>query len=159
MKNLITTLFILSLIWSCQEKPIDQAAEAEKLMELSRAWAEAAMSRDVEKIVAFWADDAVLMSPDEPTMKGKDAIRDMVNASMQIPGFEVNWVPREAYVSKDGNMGYVLINNYFKIPTDTLGNTMTIFNKGVEIWKKQEDGSWQNVVDIYNGDPTINSLD
>ena len=106
MKKLIPTLVIVSLIWSCQEKPIDQAAEAEKLMELSRAWAEAAVNRDVEKTVSFWADDAVLMSPDEPTMIGKEAIRDMVNASMQIPGFEVNWAPREAYVSKDGKSIY-----------------------------------------------------
>ena len=150
---------IAGLIWSCQEKPVDQAAEAEKLMELSRAWAEAAISRDVEKTVSFWADDAIIMSPDEPTMMGKDAIRAMVNSSMQIPGFEVKWAPREAYVSKGGDLGYVLVQNYFKIPTDTLGNVKTIFNKGVEIWKKQEDGSWQNVVDIYNRDPTISSLD
>ncbi len=159
MKNLIPTLVIVSLIWSCQEKPIDQEAEAEKLMELSREWAEAAVNRDVEKTVSFWADDAIIMSPNEPAMKGKEAIRAMVAESMQIPGFEVKWVPREAYVSKSGDLGYVLVQNYFIIPTDTLGNDMVIFNKGVEIWKKQDDGAWKNVVDIYNGDPTINSLE
>ena len=43
-------------------------------------------------------------------------------------------------------------------PIDTLGNTKTVFNKGVEIWKKQADGSWKNVVDIANEDPSINSI-
>jgi ketosteroid isomerase-like protein len=157
MKNLFLIPFIL-LFYCCGDIPVDQNAEAEKLMQLSKDWAQAAMERDVEKVAAFWADDAVIMSPDEPAMKGITAIRQMVAESMQIPGFEVQWEPQEAFVSKGGDLGYVLIKNYFKIPTDTLGNTTVIYNKGVEIWKKQSDGQWKNVVDIYNGDPTINSI-
>jgi ketosteroid isomerase-like protein len=45
------------------------------------------------------------------------------------------------------------------MPIDTLGNTRTIFNKGVEIWKKQENGTWKNVIDISNPDPSINSIE
>jgi ketosteroid isomerase-like protein len=59
-----------------------------------------------------------------------------------------------AFVSKGGDLGYVLVKNYFKVPADTLGNMMTLENKGVEIWKKQADGSWKNVVDIYTPEPT-----
>ncbi|MEN8788637.1 MAG: DUF4440 domain-containing protein [Flavobacteriaceae bacterium] len=157
MKKLFLIPFII-LSYCCGDKPIDQNAEAEKLMQLSKDWAQAAMERDVEKVVSFWADDAVIMSPDDPAMKGITAIRQMVEESMQIPGFEVQWEPQEAFVSKGGDLGYVLIKNYFRIPTDTLGNTTVIYNKGVEIWKKQNDGQWKNVVDIYNGDPTINSI-
>ncbi len=146
------------LSYCCADNSIDQNAEAEKLMELSKEWSEAAMERNVEKVSSYWADDAIIMSPDEPAMKGIPAIRQMVEESMQIPGFEVRWEPQEAFVSKGGDLGYVLIKNYFKIPIDTLGNTTTIYNKGVEIWKKQSDGQWKNVVDIYNGDPSINSI-
>ena len=159
MKNLFLLLITLLMVFSCREKAVDQKAEADKLIDLSREWAKAAIDRDVEKIVAYWADDAIIMSPNEPAMKGKDAIRKMINELMQIPGFEVTWEPQEAFVSKSGDMGYVLVKNYFKIPADTLGNITTIYNKGVEIWKKQKDGSWKNVVDIYNGDPTISSLE
>ncbi len=158
MKKLILALITLMTVLSCQEKVIDQEVEADKLMNLSKEWAKAAIERDVEKVVSYWADDAVIMSPNEPAMKGIDAIREMVIESMQIPGFEVTWEPQEAFVSRSGDLGYVLIKNYFKLPLDTLGNINTIYNKGVEIWKKQEDGTWKNVVDIYNGDPTISSL-
>ena len=157
MKNLIQSLALIIILSSCQSEGIDQVAEADKLMELSRAWAKAAKDRDTEKVVTYWADDAVIMSPDEPSLKGKEAIRQMVDQSMQIPGFEVFWEPQEAHVSSSGDMGYVLIKNYFKVPVDTLGNMTTIYNKGVEIWKKDEAGAWKNVVDIYNGDPTIKS--
>ena len=158
MKNFILVTLFLTLVFACNERPIDQKAEADKLMELSKEWAKAAIDRDVEKVVTFWADDAVIMSPNEPAMKGKEAIKQMVAESMKIPGFEVTWEPKEAFVSKGGDLGYVLVKNYFKIPTDTLGNVTTIFNKGVEIWKKNEEGQWKNVVDIYNGDPTISSI-
>jgi ketosteroid isomerase-like protein len=127
-------------------------------MKLSREWAKAALERDVEKVITFWADDAVIMSPNEPAMRGKDAIKQMVAESMQIPDFEVFWEPQEAFVSNGGDLGYVLIKNYFTIPSDTLGGVTTIFNKGVEIWKKNEEGQWKNVVDIYNGDPSIESI-
>ncbi|MGB5237822.1 MAG: DUF4440 domain-containing protein [Flavobacteriaceae bacterium] len=157
MKKLFLIPFIM-LSYCCADNSIDQNAEAEKLMELSKEWSEAAMERNVEKVSSYWADDAIIMSPDEPAMKGIPAIRQMVEESMQIPGFEVRWEPQEAFVSKGGDLGYVLIKNYFKIPIDTLGNTTTIYNKGVEIWKKQSDGQWKNVVDIYNGDPSINSI-
>ncbi len=158
MKKSFLALVFLTLVFSCKEKPIDQKAEAEKLMELSREWGKAALDRDVDRVTSFWADDAIIMSPNEPSMKGIEAIKQMVDQSMQLPGFEVSWEPQEAYVSKSGDLGYVLVKNYFILPTDTLGNVQTIFNKGVEIWKKQDDGQWKNVVDIYNGDPTINSI-
>lgn len=158
MKNLILILVTLTIIFSCEEKTIDQKAEADMLMELSKEWAKAAIERDVDRVITYWAEDAIIMSPNEPAMKGRDAIEEMINESMQISGFEVSWEPQEAFVSKGGDLGYVLVKNYFKIPADTLGNITTIFNKGVEIWKKEEDGQWKNVVDIYNGDPTINSI-
>ena len=158
MRSSLIILIALFLLQACQEKKIDQQAESDNLMALSREWAQAAKDRDVDKTVSFWADDAVIMSPDEPSMKGIEAIRKMVDESMQLPGFEVFWEPTEAHVSASGDMGYVIVKNYFTLPVDTLGNTKTITNKGVEIWKKQEDGQWKNVVDIYNGDPTITSV-
>lgn len=109
-------------------------------------------------MLSYWDDDAILMSPNEPTKRGIDSLRAMVERSMKIEGFEINWEPQEAYVSKSGDLGYVIIKNYMTMPIDTLGNTRTIFNKGVEIWKKQENGTWKNVVDISNSDPSIKSI-
>lgn len=158
MKKFTFLLAATCLLFSCAEQGIDREAEAEKLLEHSREWAKAAMDKDVEKIVSYWAEDAVLMSPDEPALVGSQALREMVEGSMGIQGFEVNWEPKSARVSKSGDMGYVLVHNYFQLP-DSLGNVFTIYGKGVEIWEKQEDGNWRNVVDIYNRDPTMTSLD
>ena len=128
-------------------------------MELSRSWAQSVKDKDIEKMLSYWAEDAIVMSPNEPSVVGIEALRGMVERSMKIPGFEINWEPQKAYVSKSGDLGYVIIKNYMTMPVDTLGNTRTIFNKGVEIWKKQENGTWKNVIDISNSDPSIKSLE
>ena len=157
MKKSFYLLGLLMLTFSCQDQTIDQDAEAAVLISLSEEWAKAAYANDTEKVLSYWAEDAIVMAPNDVTKQGKAAIREMVEGSMNIPGFEINWEPQSAYVSKSGDLGYVLVKNYFKF-ADSLGNVNTIFNKGVEIWKKQADGSWKNVVDIYNGDPTQTAI-
>jgi len=161
MKNykLLFTGLVLVVLSACNEIAVNQQAEAQKLMELSKSWAQSVKDKDVEKMVSYWADDAILMSPIEASVVGIDSLRVMVIRSMKIPGFEINWKPQEAYVSKSRDLGYVIIKNYMTMPIDIMGNTRTIFNKGVEIWKKQDGGTWKNVIDISNTDPSINSID
>jgi ketosteroid isomerase-like protein len=156
---LILTAALILGLFSCSNSFIDQEAEAEKLMELSRSWAQSVKDKDVEKMLSYWANDAMVMSPNEASVVGKEALRGMVERSMKIEGFEIFWEPQHAYVSQSGDLGYVVIKNYMTMPADTLGNTRTVYNKGVEIWKKQEDGNWKNVIDISNSDPSISSLE
>jgi len=156
--RILLAFFVSLSINAYAQESIDQQAEAEKLMEISREWAKSAKNKDTEKLISYWAEDAIVMSPNEPSVVGIESISGMVKNSMKIPGFEINWEPQEAYVSKSGDLGYVLVKNYMVVPIDTLGNTRKVFNKGVEIWKKQTDGSWKNVVDISNSDPSITSI-
>jgi ketosteroid isomerase-like protein len=139
------------------DQPVNQEAAAQELMKQSRAWAKAASSKNKEETLDFWSDDAVVMMPGQPKFEGKEAIRQMIGKSMQAQGFEANWEPKAAFVSQSGDLGYVLTHNYFKMP-DLKGNMINTFNKGVEIWRKQEDGSWKCVVDIFNEDPTLTSI-
>ena len=157
MKKLLLLSILFTGLFGCTNQTVDQKAEAEKLMELSREWAKSAATDDIDKTLNYWADDAVVMAPGQPALKGHDAIRKMLEGNANIPGFEVSWEPKEAFVSQSGDLGYVIAHNYFKMH-DSLSNTFTIFNKGVEIWKKQEDGSWKNVVDIFNEDPSLTSI-
>ena len=157
MKKPIYISLLAFVLFGCANQQVDQAAESKKLMELSRNWAAQAQTADSETILSNWATDAMVMPPGQGTVKGHDAIRKMLEESSKIPGFEINWEPKEAFVSQSGDLGYVIAHNYVKV-TDSLGNTTTTFNKAVEIWKKQKDGSWKNVVDIFNHDPTLTSI-
>ena len=155
MKNLIY-IFIIFFTFSCceEQQVVDQQAEGEKLMEVSRQWAKAESRED---ILSYWAEDAIFIGSGQPSMKGKDKIAKMLEATENIPGFNVTWEPHEAYVSKGGDLGY-LIENLSVTYHDSLGNPVTEYRKAVTIWKKKADGNWINVVDINSQDPSVTSL-
>jgi uncharacterized protein (TIGR02246 family) len=142
----ILVIAVAVIIMSCQPK-IDKKAEGEKIMQLSREWSKTAGTRDLEKTVSYWADDAVLISAGEPAFEGKDAIRKMVEESYKIPGFEISWEPQSVAVSDAGDMAYLIEKSRISF-ADSVGNITTLHNKAVSIWRKQQDGSWKNVVDI-----------
>lgn len=148
------SLFILALLlitYSCQQKKVDTKEESEKLMQASRDWSAAANSRDIEKIMNYWTEDAILYSAGEPELKGKKAIREMVTASMKDSNFSISWEPISAEISESGDMGYLLEKSKI-IMKDSAGKEKIMTFKGVTIWKKQKDGSWKNAVDIMSPD-------
>ncbi|AKD05324.1 nuclear transport factor 2 family protein [Pontibacter korlensis] len=152
MKNLVS-LFLLGFIglsiFSCNEKEVDIEQEKKNLMQASREWAASAKSKNLEKTLDYWADDAVIISAGEPELRGKEAIRGMVQGSFQDPSFEINWEPERAEISKSGDMGYLLENSTVSFK-DSTGKVMSQQLRSVTIWKKQDDGTWKNVVDIMS---------
>jgi len=144
-------LYVCTAFLGCDQTTTDTKAEGEKLMQVSREWSKAAASRDVEKTLSYWADDAVMYSMDQAPLHGKEAIRGMVEGSYKIPGFEISWEPESADISKSGDMGYLLERTKL-IVNDSLGKPVTQYYRGITIWKKQADGSWKNVVDVLSAD-------
>ena len=153
MKNLIPLVMVMTLLVCCnQEAGIDIEKEKASLMQLSRDWSDLIKTGDIDKILDAWADDAVMMAPGLPPLKGKDAIRNYVEEGNKIPGFSIKWEPLEAHLSEQGDMGYLIERNEITV-NDSLGNPVRSYNKVVTIWKKQPDGKWKNVVDMWNANP------
>ena len=150
MNQKLTIVLAAALLAGCTGQVPDAKSEGEKLMQVSRDWAQAAASRDTEKTLSYWADDATVISAgDMPPIKGKQAIRQMVEGSFKSPGFAISWAPQSAEVSKAGDMGYLIEDTKISF-NDSTGKTITRNYKGVTIWKKQSDGSWKDVVDMLS---------
>jgi len=122
-------------------------------MQLSKEWSKLAGTDSIERILSFWADDAIVMSPGQPPIKGKTAIREMVEGTSKIPGFKISWEPLSVAVSKSGDLAFLIEQNQITI-NDSLGQPITEYNKAVTIWRKENDGSWKNIVDMWNADPS-----
>ena len=122
-------------------------------MQLSREWSRSAATDSIEKTLSYWADDAIVMAPGQPSIKGKKAIQEMMESTSKIPGFKISWEPLSVYVSKSGDLAYMIEQNQITL-NDSLGNPHTEFNKGVTVWRKEKDGSWKNIVDTWNSDPS-----
>ena len=149
MKRLaIYSLCILLLNACSNSTAIDTKAESEKLMQASRDWSKEAGQRNIEKALSYWQDDAIMISPNQPTLKGKQAISEMVKGSYADSSFSISWEPVSAEVSNDGSMGYIIETSSITMKDSTGVHTQN-FN-AVTVWKKQTDGSWKNVVDMMS---------
>lgn len=154
MKRILLIL-VLATAMSCNQTKVDKKAEGERIMQLSREWAQTVATKDIDKMVGYWADDAFVMQEGQAPLKGKQAIRQMVEESLKIPGFSITWQPQSVEVSDSGDMAYLIENAQVSF-NDSTGKQVVIRNKAVTIWRKQADGSWKNVVDISTADPSQN---
>jgi ketosteroid isomerase-like protein len=130
----------------------------EALMNTSRDWAAATASGDLERALAYWTDDAIVLPPDQPALVGKAAIRAYVQQAVSTPGFSITWEPELAVVSENGDMGYMVERNKVTF-NDAAGALQTQFGKAVTVWRLQTDGRWKCVVDTWNGNPRVNVFD
>ena len=113
-------------------------------MQTSRDWAKVAATGDMDKVLTYFADDAVMISAGRPPVRGREALRAFLAETSNIPGFRIRWEPLEAKVS--GDMGYMLERTEMTMNGPD-GRPVTQHLQAVTIWRKQGDGSWKNVVD------------
>lgn len=142
---------LLLLTAACnQQKPVDTKAEENAVRETDAQWAKAASNNDVDGTVAFYADDAQVLPPNAPMVSGKGAIRPTW-VSLLVPGNSLVWQANKVDVAASGDMAYV-VGTYQLNMKDAQGNPVADHGKFVEVWKKQADGKWKCVTDIFNSD-------
>ena len=126
-------------------------------METDQAWSQAASEgKDVEKVVAYWTDDAVIVPSGAPIISGKAAIRNYVKESFATPGFKISWKTMDAAVSTDGTMGYTTAESSFTFPGPD-GKLQSQTGRGVAIWRRDSNGQWRCVYDTWNHGPETGS--
>ncbi|MDP9230046.1 MAG: DUF4440 domain-containing protein [Bacteroidota bacterium] len=135
---------------ACKNNQPDLKAEETAILKEDSAWsALASEGKDVEKIISYWSDDAVVAQPGQPLIKGKEALRKMIDDSYKIPGFKISWKSTEVHFSPDGKMAWLYGENIVSV-NDSTGKTITIPGRGYTVWNKQGDTIWKCAVDIWN---------
>jgi ketosteroid isomerase-like protein len=146
-------LVIALALVSCSRRQFDPTTEGEKLLRRDAEWSDLATAgKDVEKVVSYWSDDAVLIFPGQPVLEGKAAIRAYVTASFNTPGFKIHWVSHKPVFSPDGKFAYMRGTDEATIPGPN-GGTMIVHSRGISIWRLDPDDQWRCVVDISNEEP------
>jgi ketosteroid isomerase-like protein len=131
----------------------DFAEERARLLHRDAEWALAASEgRDLERILSFWTDDAIVLPPALPAIIGKAALRQYVQSTLQIPGFRITWSTETAVLSPDGQFAYLLGNNAVTM-NGLDGASVTVKGRAVTIWRRGTDGEWRCAVDIWNAQP------
>ena len=147
----LAACLVAAPLTACGSRP-DPKAEEQKLMETSRAWSREAQAGNVDAMLAYWSDDAIVIQPGQEVTRGREPLRAMIERMNKLPGFSISWEPIEARISDGGDMGYLIERTTMKMNGPD-GNPVTQQFRAVTIWRKQPDGSWKNVVDISNPGP------
>ena len=154
-RRLFLVLIALLAAGACSRARFDAATEQQKLLRRDAEWADvAAAGKDLDKIVSYWSDDALVIEPGQPVYEGKTAIRAYVAASLQTPGFKIHWVSEKPIFSPDGRMAYMRGMDEMTMP-GTNGTLMRLHSRGISIWRRESDGDWLCVADIANEPPPV----
>ena len=90
----------------------DPSTERKRLLERDAEWVAVAFGgRDVDRILSYWTDDAVVFPPGLPPLIGKAALREYVENSLRIPGFKISWQSTDVKFSPDLKLAYMFSEN------------------------------------------------
>jgi len=128
----------------------DLAAEVETIRAPDASWVAAAQARNVEAWVAFYADDAAVLPPNEPIATSREAIRKSVSELLTLPDLSIDRKPAKIEVAGSGDLAYLY--GAYRLGWDDRGRRATDQGKNVEIWKKQAERRWRCIVDTWNSD-------
>ena len=164
MKQFLTILLLLSVCGCVKQTnhshgDVDLEAEEEKILKIWMDWPERMKSGNLDSASLYWADDATLMAQAQPTMKGKDQIKQLMGFMQKLPGFKMTWDerPSDIQISPDGQMAYLFAKNEL-IRADPAGKEIKVVNQAVQIWKKDEHGKWKVAVVVMYPRTAIQSL-
>ena len=146
-----TTLIALSLA-ACNPAPTpapdthdaDVKSITDTEVQANQAWA----SKDADKVMAFYADDALLMTPGAEAVTGKDAIRAELKQMLADPAVSLTFQSSKVDVAKSGDLGYTAGTYKLTVTDPATHKPITDHGNYVTTFRKQADGSWKAVADI-----------
>jgi len=145
-------LSVFSFALICTVSAADTKSAIEQaLRDLDGQWSAAAGAKNLEKTIAFYSQDAIVLPANAPAATTKDAIRNTWKDLLASPGLAISWKTTKVDVAKSGDIAYTT-GTYELTMNDASGKPVPDHGKYVEVWKKQADGKWKVAVDIWNSD-------
>ena len=138
---------IFSFVLVCTGLPAEtKHADEQAVRDADAEWSRVAGAKDLDKTVSYYADDAVVLPPNQPMVTSKDGIRNLWKGFLDSLT-DISWKTTRVETSKSGNMAY-MIGTYAMTMKDGTRDT----GKYCEVWKKQADGKWKVAADMFSSD-------
>jgi len=152
-RMLVLFIVVLGFISGCarQTGPDTRTEDERVIRELEiEAW-RALETKDLERVMSLYAEDAIALYPNIPLLTGKDAIRERWRTTFAKPGFAISGQSLKVEVSSSGDLAYAYGSSRSSV-NDATGNPVPDKGKYVAVYRKQRDGKWKIAVDIANSD-------
>jgi ketosteroid isomerase-like protein len=139
---------------ACSQQPAPapdtRAADEAAIKAASDEWAKVLLAKDLEKTLSYYADEASMFPPSMPIVTGPDGRRKAWAAFFALPDLVLSAKGTKFEAAKSGDIAYE-IGTFQQSFTDK-GQPVKAAGKYVVVWKKQANGQWKAVADIFNTD-------
>jgi ketosteroid isomerase-like protein len=156
MKRIATLFFACSILTGCNRSlVVDIHAESEAISKIEDGWTTSIISKNIDKIMNIFAQEAVAMNANTQACIGTQAIRKYLEswfADTTIFHNTFESAIDTIEVSASGDLAFVRGNSRIsiRIPTGVVKET----DKWITIYRKVND-EWKAIVDIWNSDMPI----
>jgi ketosteroid isomerase-like protein len=128
---------------------VDVAAETQALRDAADGYSAAVEALDGAAAANYYASHSVIMPPNGGTLVGPAAFQDFLAETAGLEGFAVELDDPDVVVGAGGDMGYTLGTVRITMPNPD-GTTVVTNERDIHVWRKQADGSWKIVIDMWN---------
>ncbi|HYR82488.1 MAG TPA: DUF4440 domain-containing protein [Terriglobia bacterium] len=122
----------------------DYRAEVEKAI---RMFEDAAKAKDADAIASLYTENATLLPPGMPPIKGRPKIRDFWKGFLEAAA---DPVVKPAFVEGAGDLVYEIGEYQVTLPKPQGGGTSRQPGKYLVVWKRQSDRSLKMVADMFS---------
>ncbi len=133
----------------------DAGAQADAVAAIKSAdnsWSVVSEKRSVDGWLAYYSDDAIMMPPGEKVCNDPASREASIKNMFTMPGIDLRFQDTKVEASASGDLGYA--SGVYQLDgKDPKGQDYHETGKFTEVWKKQADGGWKCVADIWNADP------
>lgn len=154
-KSLFCSVTIVAMFMASGCATLNKQALRESLLESDKQWSVVAAGDDIERVVEYWTDNAVVYTAGRLPIAGKDALRAFVRKNRSIPGFSLTWEPTEAIVSRTGDLGFTLGPYTLTVPGQE-GKLVTQRGHYICVWKR-EGKNWRCSHEVHAPLPPLDT--
>ena len=156
----VLTLLSLSVAFimcapAAEEEEATTEVDVEVINNLRELNVAAVNAEGMDRIVASYTDDAVLMPPNEPAISGSEAVESWFRANFEELTAELSLSSDEVQVSRD----WAFDRGTYALTLTSRAEEERIEDNGkyIVILQKQPDGSWKYARSIWNSDKPLPS--
>jgi ketosteroid isomerase-like protein len=149
-KPRLPLIALVALLFSASVALTQSRSKSEDMLLLQTdiEFAKASVGKGAAEAFAIYlADDAMQLPAGGNPISGKKAILEGIGS-----GYILNWEPKKAEVAQSGDLGWTW-GTYELRTKDTDGKPVVHYGKYVNVWRKQQDGTWKVIVDMGNASP------
>ncbi len=112
-------------------------------------WARHWNSRELDKVIAIYADDAVYLPPHHAAVHGRDAIHEYLKRAMEHGATGLSF--EVTYIKRAGDLAYDVGGYTMTLPQED-GSYKQDRGKYLVVWQRQSNGDWKIAADCWSSD-------